>query len=412
MSVKKMIKKYLLRAACRTVLVPKSFSVIPAGVREIRCRKEDIRLLTETSNNVCRIEVNGKKLFFRECKIHKDIRAYVRDEIDFYYTALAPDHAEDRYFIESKLAICANFRKFVHMGMTNDRSSGAYHFCMGDGAHYIGLDGMEPEMEERVKDFVQFIWGDLFAYQLNGGLKIGEYQTYNAVRSIAAWRMAVLTGLRGLIPKTEYAKIFIDGTYAFFGTVMEEAPGFSVEQTDEKTSAALASPALQCMLNDLHLLDVLCLEKDHRPGNYNVTAEDGKVTGVVAFDNDSPNSFGIGGISFRTYIGCSPLILGDRINRPYIDSEAAQRIEKVTDGDIARTFGDILNAYQIRTLKKRLRKVKMILANTPEDKRLGKEAWSEETMREELSGTWGETYLTKFIEKREMPYQPWLKRGS
>ncbi len=412
MSIKKMIKKRLLHTACNTVLSPKSFFVIPDGVREIHCRKEEWHFLTETSNNVCRIEIGGKRLFFRECKIHKEIHVYVEDEIDFYYTHLKSDRAEDRAFIKSKLSDRANFKKFVNMGMVNDKSSGAYRFCMDGCASCIGLDGMASDMTERVKDFVQFIWGDLFVYQLNGGLKIGGYQTYNALRSIATYRMARLLGLGDMIPKTEYAKLFIDGNFACFGTVMEEAPGFSAEEMDEKTSAALASPALQRFLNNLNVLDVLCLEKDHRPGNYYVTADAGKATGVCAFDNDSPNSFGIGGISFCTYVGCSPWSLRGRINRPYVDADTAERIMKMTADDVQRAFCDLLNTYQMMTLKGRLRKVQKILAEMPERRRIGKEAWSEDTMKEELSGDYGKTYLAKFLEKREMPYQPWIVRDG
>ena len=406
------IKKYALDLVCKYLLVPKSRFAFSSSLKTINCSSNEIEILSNTSNNVIRIQTAEGNLYFRECKRHKEIHEYVSESMDFYYTRLKPEHIEDRDFIKNKLTCKSNFKKFVNMGMTNDKLSGIYRFCMGEGAHCIGLDGMSPDMEERVKGFAQFIWGDLFAYQLNSGLKIGEYQTYGAVRSIATYRMSKLLGLNGLIPKTECANLFIDGEFACFGTVMEEAVGFSVEAMDEEKKAELSSPTLQRLLNNLNLLDVFCLEKDHRPGNYHVVAAEGKITGVSAFDNDSPNSFGIGKISFETYLGCSPWTINNQMNRPYVDADVARRIMEITPMDLQKTFGDILNMYQTITIKSRLRKVQSILSKTPKNKWLDKEEWSQNTIKEELSGAYGTTYLGKFLENYELQYQPWITKDD
>lgn len=404
------MKGYALDLACKYLLTPRSFSQAPVDIRRIDCNASDVERILNTSNNVLRLATKDGFVYFRECKRHVEIHQFVANEIEYYYTVMHPDLSEDRCHIEASLADRKRFAKFVNMGITNDVSSGAYHFCMGYGGEHIGLDVMPPAMEERVKDFVQCIWGELFAYRLNGGVRTGYYQTYNAVRSIATYRLAKLLGVEELIPQTEYAEVSVDGEDYLFGTIMKEAPGFSVEEMDEDDCRGFCSPELQRLLNNLNLLDVICHEKDHRPGNYHVTVFDGKVNHVMAFDNDSPNSFGMGGISFETYLGCSPWTLKGQLNRPFVDAKLAERILETTDKDLTNALSDLLNQFQLAMLKNRFHKVKKILAKTPKNRWLVCDAWSEDTMEKELSGAYGTTYMAKFIEKREMLYHPWLRR--
>ena len=223
------LKDFALNLTCKYVLKPNRQAKLLSDVRWIDCTQRDITVLLSTSNNVLRVNLGGKTVFFRECKRHSEIHQYVADEIEYYYTKLHPELYDDRLHIEKALADKSNFKRFVNMGITNDASSGAYHFCIGDGAQFVGLGEMPLDMETRMKDFVQFIWGNLFAYRLNGGVKIGEYQTYNAVRSIATYRLARLLGIGDIVPKTEYANLCIDNEVVLFGTVMDEAEGVSVD---------------------------------------------------------------------------------------------------------------------------------------------------------------------------------------
>lgn len=404
----KNLKKILLPFACKTFLKPKGFSKIPQNIRNIDCDQEDVVLLTNTSNNVFRVKTQNGYIFFRECKIHKEIYEYVNDEIDFYYSKIHPELLDDKLFIQQALNNRKSFKKFINMGIVNDFYSGAYNFCIGNGGKHIGILGMEPDREERIKDFVQYIWGELFVYKLNNGLKIGEYQTYNAARSIAVSRLAKLLGLRDLIPNTEYALLNIRGKTIMFGTAMDEAAGICMETMSVEDRNNVSSPALQRALNNLNLLDVICFEKDHRPGNYNVVINNGKATNVVAFDNDSPNSFGIGGICFETYLGCSPMFVNNSLNRPFVDKSIVDNILNVDIKDLCEEVSDFLNIVQIYALKYRVKKIKKILKQIPEEKLLNNE-WNEKTMKTELKCEDLVTYLTKFISGRELPYQPWIK---
>ena len=409
MSLKKQLKKKLIPAACKFLLAPKTFSKPDENIKKIHCSRKGTVLMSDTSNNVIRLDIDGRILYFRECKLRKKLVDYVRDELDYYYDFLHPELYKDKEFILNALSDKQNLSKFVNMGMTNDISSGAYQFCMGNGGGYIGIDGMTAEQEERVKEFVQFVWGNLFAYTLNNGVKTGCYQTYNAVRSIAFSRVSKLLGIQKLIPETEYAFLYVDNDAPLFGTVMENASGFCMEMNDTSERASVCSPELQRELNNLNLLDVICYEKDHRPGNYNVVIENGKAVSVCAFDNDSPNSFGMGGISFNTYIGCSPYAIDGKINRPYADKELVQSILNLKEKDLCDALSDLLNAYQLIALKRRLKSLKNVLADIPSEKLLSPDQWNDETVRKELSGEYGDTYLSKFVKDQQIMYQPWIK---
>lgn len=412
MGMKHTVKKFLRVLACRTFLAPKSFEFPPTGINSIDCQWQQVTPLLNSSNNVFRIETDGKVLYFRECKTHKEIHAYVADEIDFYYSILRPELQEDRLFVEKKLSDKRKFKLFINMGMTNDMSSGAYHFCMGDGGEYIGLDGASPAQEERLKDFVQYIWGNLFAYTLNSGIKIGHYQTYNACRSIAFRRMAELLKVENLIPPTYYAWLHIDRVGDLFGTVMEQAPGECMDDEDNKRRKEVCSPALQRSLAQLNLLDVLCQEKDHRIDNYHVVIENGYASYVTAFDNDSPASFGVGGITFTTYMGCSPWAYGKKLNRPYVDKTLADAVMQIDDKTLRQSMNGLLNCFQMAALRKRIKKVKTVLASAEDSVMLRKEQWSKDTISKELSGEYGETYLSKFVQEHKHMSQPWIKESQ
>lgn len=403
------IKNMMIPFVCNLLLTPRNSFDDQFNQRKIKCARSDVSIMTNTSNNIMKIRIGKELFFFRECKLHLEIHQYVSEEIQNYYTKLHSELIEDRMYIESVLAKDRNFKKFVNMGITNDCTSGAYNFCMGNGGGHIGLYGMSSEMEERVKEFVQYIWGDLFVYKLNNGLKKGEYQTYNAIRSIATYRLAKLFGVQELIPETEYAWIYIDDQLPIFGTIMKEAPGVCMEKMDTEMRKSVCTPELQRALNNLNCLDVICLEKDHRPGNYNVILDKGKAKGIVAFDNDSPNSFGIGKISFETYGGCSPWIVSGNLNRPYMDRELANRILDVSERELYDTVGFLLNKYQYMSLKHRLNRVKKILSGLRNERFLDKDQWNETTIAQELCGKYGTTYLMKFLQKQDVLYQPWIR---
>lgn len=405
------LKKVILPLACRYLLSPRGFYDLDDEIKCIKCSSKDISLLTQTSNNVMEIMTESGMIYFRECKLHKELYQYIMDEIDFYYSHICFENPEAVNFLKKMLANSKNLRKFANMGMTNDKSSGAYKFCMGKGGAFIGLKNVPAGLEENLKDFVQYIWGDLFAYKLNSGIKLGQYQIYNAVRCIGTYRMAKLLGLESLIPETEYAIVCVDNSKKLFGTVMKQASGVGADKIAQAEKEKIITPSLQRMLNNLNILDVICLEKDHRPSNYNIVIDKNKAHSVVAFDNDSPNSFGLGGINFATYAGCSPWIVEGRLNRPYIDRGVADNIINLDEQMLFDEMNELLNSFQLHALQSRIEEVKKVLRDSSY-KFLDESEWNIDTINEELSGKYGNTYLTQFLKQQKAPYQPWIKSND
>ena len=70
---------------------------------------------------------------------------------------------------------------------------------------------------------------------------------------------------------------------------------------------------------------------------------------------------------------------------------------------------ELLNVYQRIALIKRLKKIKKILKLTNKNKLISKSQWNEDTLEEEISGRYGDTYLRKFLQKQELCIQPWIK---
>lgn len=407
MLVKSYIKEKLKALYYKYPARPKTFYAIPAEATAIDCRPEDITVLTATSNNVLKIAHEGKTLFFRQCRRHTEIHEYVQTLIDEYYCS--GELQKDRETVEKSLAQRKNFSKFVNMGMTNDISSGVYRFCMGGASELIGIVNDDAELNDRLRDFAQFVWGELYAYKLNAGIKTGAYQTYNAVRQIATKRIADLFGLSELVPRTEFAVLNISDGRRLFGTVMEAAPGTILERESAQKRRSIVTPRLQHALNDLNFLDALCHEKDHRPGNYTVVMTGNKAESICAFDNDSPMSFGLGSASFESYMNCSPYILRHSLNRPYIGEKIVKILSANHIDKLCQATKDLLNPVQLTALKRRFRALQKAASMLRPHTALSDEEWNDETVREELGGAFGKTYLGLFTEDLKPAYQPWIR---
>lgn len=407
MLVKSYIKEKLKALYYKYPGRPKTFYALPAEATLITCRPEDITILTSTSNNILKIAHEGKTFFFRQCRRHTEIHEYVQTLIDEYYCS--GELRKDREIVEKSLAQRKNFLKFANMGMTNDISSGVYRFCMGGASELIGIINDDAELNDRLRDFAQFVWGELYAYKLNAGLKTGAYQTYNAVRQIATKRVADIFGLSELIPGVEFAILNISDGRRLFGTVMEEAPGIILERESAQKRRNVVTPRFQHALNNLNFLDALCHEKDHRPGNYTVVMSGNKAESICAFDNDSPMSFGLGNASFESYMNCSPYILHHSLNRPYIDEKIVKILLTDNFDKLYQAMKDLLNSVQIMALKRRFRALQEAVSMLRPHTVISDEEWNDETVREELSGAYEKTYLGLFTEDLELAYQPWIR---
>lgn len=225
-----------------------------------------------------------------------------------------------------------------------------------------------------------------------------EYQTFNANRLLAETRMAELLGLEDLLTKVDLVRIRIEGLSEYVGTMMENAKGVDVREIKNYYKEAF-TPQLLRSLNNLNVLDFICYEQVHRPGNYKLVLDgQGKAVSVQSFDNDSPWAFSpFGKVNFHTYERASYIIDKGEINRPAIDKQLAERIVGLTKNDISQEFSRYLNKLQLRALWNRINALQIALNNSKEIW-LEEDEWTEDLMQSELSGKWGRTYIVILYE--------------
>lgn len=91
------------------------------------------------------------------------------------------------------------------------------------------------------------------------------------------------------------------------------------------------NPKFQKELLELHILDTICYQLDHRPGNYFVSQSTNKdAFGVSAFDNDCTTGFKAKKtIEENDYMGCSALFKDGRISVPFLPQDIVESIKKL-----------------------------------------------------------------------------------
>lgn len=385
---------FKLKEKCLFVL---SFCGITCKKR-IKCKDvENLQLenfsysyIVNTSNNILKLKKGNKCLYFRESKKHLNKKDYFQQILYGYNKA-----SRKGFYISYK---DINLKKFYKIGNLANHNSLIWKFLHGcdDVVRKMGIKDAGCDLAN-LKDFMSYAWSEVFTYNLNKRVGVGNYQIYNSMRTIATYQVSKLLGLNYLIPETKYAII---DKFAF-GTVMEEARGESFDSLNASSRYELITPNLQKDLLNLNFLDVICYEKDHRPDNYNVVIEEGKVISISAFDNDSPASFlPTQNISFSTYVGCSEFVGKDEmVNRPYLDKDVIEKFLNIQDSEYREILKNYLTDLQIYFLIKRVHKLKKSIVKSiklGKLKLLSTYEWSYETINHENSGEYGLTYLKLF----------------
>ena len=267
-------------------------------------------------------------------------------------------------------------------------SSNAY-----DDSSLIGLPDPIGLYTDYIRNFVTFSWSEVLGYRLNKGG--GEWQLFGFNRAVSEKIVAKYLGLDDLICSVNLAQITLDGN-VIWGSIMEEAKGVNPNDMNSSQLINCVSPKLLNVLTSLNILDVLCNEKDHRPGNYNILIdENGKGISIVAFDNDSPYSFFPStNIHMRSYFGSSNILdKNGCINRCGIDCNLASRIANIDIASLSHDLSPYLNEIQIYALKHRVLKLQQALRKSRELRLQKPSDWTMDDVNADLSGKYGRTYL-------------------
>lgn len=228
----------------------------------------------------------------------------------------------------------------------------------------------------------------------NNGVK---YQTLNAGKMMAEEAIASLFGVERLLTKTHFCRVRIGNGEELVGTMMSDAGGVDVRFLKNYYLDAI-TPQLVCDLNNLNILDAVCYEKDHRPGNYHlILNKEKKAVSLCAFDNDSPWAFSpFGTMGFKSYENSSCLTKDGKINRPYVDAGLAESVLQLDKATFYERLTPYLNKIQLKVCWKRICKLKLAL-NKSRSSFKERNKWDEHTVKDELSGKYGRTYLMVLI---------------
>ena len=359
-----------------------------------------------SSKVVLKIQHNNRILYFCECEEHLPIKQYVKEFIEFYFCYIFEDYEyaeSDIKRINQSLEKEDNFSAFINMsGKYNCRDLYPGGRLETADPQIVGLDAYEDENYIlRLKRFLKYALCKLNSYYQNEDNNL--HIKYSS-RALAYKRIAQLLGFGDSVPDCQYAYICIDHEKTIFGLVSENVGGVLASQLSHNERLKRANPILQRCLTSMNVIDYLCVVRDHTKYNYNVLINNGTVYGLGVFDNDEDGAFPIE----RTVVvngahGESSLINEDgSINRPYLDINIAKRLSKIKIWSLYSNLWSILNYFQIIRVWQRLLVLKKAIRKAESSGKcrvLYDHQWNQETMKEEISGKYGKTYLVDFLAK-------------
>lgn len=389
--------------------VPKQFDKNQLDKNPIHLNSADNLQMISVSNVFLKFTYRNQTYYFCECRKHEKPKDYVMSFINDYHHIFAEQSfaESDKSYLIRSLGSNENLMKFLKMGdMRIGSKSPCYLFFENGNPELVGLAATDDALlVERMKHFVcRYAWCQLAAYVENKAVPYGKYQTFAANKSLATRSLASLLKTDRLFPECRYTKLIINEQYEFYGLLMEESPGINTIRLPFPKSERMnrITPTLQRDLNKLNLFDVLTLEKDHSPNNYNVILNTNNyAVAISVFDNNGIGTFGIKrSISFSSFKNCSPFIIGESINRPYVDLELAEAIIGADQKQLKKALMKYLTVWQYLAFSHRFNGVKKILKDKLSnniDIFLKEDQWSEKTINAEMSGEYGKTYLLSFI---------------
>lgn len=348
-----------------------------------------------SSSNILIVKKQNDVYYFRECGANYPQKKSLAKILQRYGELSDSPNFMD--YIQKCLSIPHNRKLFWRMGQLNDRNSALYRFYETKNSSIVGLPDKYNIYQQDIIKFLSYAWSEIMICRYNQGG--GNYRLFGYNRAKSQYIVARHLGIEDLICPINLRKIKKDGQI-IFGSLMPKAQGIDPNSLNEYDLTNCISPRLLCSLISLNILDAICMEKDHRPGNYNIIL-DGKGRGVsvVAFDNDSPFCFFPTIKSNMTsYFGSSNIINSyGGINRVGIDAVLADKIINIDLSVLLSDLKPYLNYIQRYTLKRRIINIqRAIIKSISKNKYFTKNKgdWTNEDVVEDLSGKYGRTYLS------------------
>lgn len=383
---------------------------------EIRLKRKDVSFFNLSTNPILSFWYEGELWYFRECPqiLKKD--AYWSKAISDFFDSLDRLNIRKEHFLQD-IPICIDFdeaqisqfqryvyrkqqeKSFKRMLENVDCISHNYfsiwekqtynviffeHFAMGD-------------LPASCRDLaVYFLWNMRAVadnYRTQKIIRGKKYSFFAASKSMATQIVAEELGLTDLITPSKWCRVVTDDSTVRFGVLSASAPGHRMIDVSMEPS-----PSLQKALLNLNLLDVICYQPDHGPNNYNVYTDVQGNCQINAFDNDNAKTFFPCPNATQSFSGCSPFVVGRLINRPHLSESTAEQLQCADISRLKQRLRPYLNFLQITAVISRIHALQKAICNTKKENisfLLEDNQWNEETVKEELSGKYGQTYLSR-----------------
>lgn len=314
----------------------------------------EAKLNVSSSNNLIELTSREEKLYFRPIREQLP-RKKVFQRIVEEYIAIT-----GRVCV-TELLNGTDEKKFLKMGVSNDAHSNVFQYFQSHDRELIGIPDSISLSNQELDLFINYAWSEIQAYKHICGA--GEYNTFNYNRSRSQYEIYSLFNETNLICPVSLCKLKFPNGYTVIGSVMPDAGGVNTVKMNVNERKRILSERLKSKLDVLNVLDVLCRETDHRPGNYSVILDDcGKAFSIKAFDNDSVLAFFPSLSIKKSRTGVSSLIgRGGCFNRETIDENFKKTFINITEKQLDTAVKPYLNAIQRYALKRRFSKLKALL---------------------------------------------------
>lgn len=386
------------------------------NIRIIEIPEAEVSCFNLSSNRILSFSVEGEQFYFRECPPLLCPRDFFNRETALFFKMLPKLHINETHFkqevpivVSFSQETVSTFQKYICRLEENDAIinnlsnadviSQNLNFSIWEPREYdqsfFEAFGLVDVPDDCVQIAVYFLWCMRGASQTHRTLHItcGERHSYFfAVKSMASSLVAESLGLGRLVTTAELCRLVFENGDSLLGIISNAAPGSRMVDSD-----VLPCGSLQRELMSLSVLDLICMQTDHGPNNYNVAQMNGEYR-VCAFDNDNPNTFLPLPVLRRGLAGCSRLVDGNGLlNRPYVSRTLYSSICDLDLVELNRAVKPYLNCLQRAALLVRIKGLRKVLRKASRERSgfiLEDGQWNAQTAAQELSGNYGNTYLT------------------
>lgn len=387
--------------------------------RLIKLRKDEISYFNLSSNSIISFEYEGKLFYFRECPQRLSFQEYFKKAMEDFFFSIDKLNIHREHFrqeVPIRLDFSSSeiglFRDYLREKQKDkmfwkrisqvDRISQKKKFSIWVHQDYDAsffCDFFMDDIPQQCYDIgVYFLWymrGVCTTYKTLNIVHGKQYSYFSAMKSIASKIVAESMGLGHMITSAEFCKVEIEDEFTLYGVMSAAANGNRMLDLNIEPTGSLQKELL-----NLNILDLVCFQSDHGMNNYNIYEYDNQYL-ICAFDNDNPNTFLPIPTIRHNFLGCSSIV--DKhgcFNRPYISGELIENLQKINIPSLRKNLKEYLNFLQIAALVFRIKKIQRIfgkLVNYNPQCVLENGQWNAQTVLCEMSGKYGETYLTNIV---------------